>query len=212
MQAYSLVLQLLLVVVGASALIVYLFQKKSEVRTAATIVAAQIIDIEKKIDSRESVMQLALPALYRSPKLLDENSWLRNKHILTKKLKSADIALLDSYFMNVEFIHRNSEILVELLINEWKYRAQALQFRYSDIVYKELPNIPISQTATNAEQNRIQTNYLKEITDFYDVFSSISYIFTPNLPFESYKAALTMYQSITGSVAYAKLQKLSVTK
>ena len=64
---------MLLVIVGLSAFVIYFWQKRDKKRTAATLVKGQIDLIEERVRSLKNDHQLGNIAVYHSKTILQEN-------------------------------------------------------------------------------------------------------------------------------------------
>ena len=76
-----------LVIVGATAFITYILENKRKVKTAATLIVKQIDEIENAVKGLATSEQINGAVIYKSKQILSENYWQKYRHLFLDKLK-----------------------------------------------------------------------------------------------------------------------------
>ena len=78
--------ELFMIAVGASALVIYILQRRNQIKSAATLLKSQIDSIETIVKEFKSKEILTYDEIYKSKVILSKNYWEESKHLLVKKL------------------------------------------------------------------------------------------------------------------------------
>ena len=183
-------LNLALVIVGASAIIVYLLQKRSEKKAAATKVLLQIDQIEKNIMFLKSKHQITNVSVYKTPIILEHSSWEECGYYFYRSMGRDDIKLIDDFFACAAELEKSRSAICRSLMTAWEHKDAELQAAIAGIIL---------------QNNKVN----EEIISFISSFNPRSDIFTANLPIEILLDNLNNFRALSGSTAYTKLQKLS---
>ena len=157
----DLILNILLVVVGASAFIVYYSQKRSRRRDAAVMIVLQIKEIRKNmIPLSQSIAQNSITpqTFLETSKVMNTNLWDEHKHILVQKVGAADAERLDDFYKCVgnvsDFQATIKSFLIEKLANNMRIYQQEYTKFYN--MYSENPscceNSIIDQSSEDASK------------------------------------------------------------
>lgn len=107
-------LDLLLVVVGASAFITYILQERRKISEAATLVISQIEDIKKRMEEIDSYIvdgQLNEGAFYESQMLYKTDYWGKYKHYFVKKMDAFSVSTFDEFYNCAEEILEQQQLM-----------------------------------------------------------------------------------------------------
>ena len=188
-------LNLALVVVGASAIIVYLLQKRSEERSAATKVILQIDQIEKNIAALKAKRSLDNISVYKTPAILEHSSWEECGYQFYKSMGRDDIRLIDDFFACAAELEKSRFAICNSLEIAWKHKDAELQARIAEILLRKENN-----------------GYNDDINTFISLFNPRPDIFTANLPIDILIENLNKFQVLSGTTAYKSLQNISYRK
>lgn len=198
---------LLLVLVGLSAFGVYFWQKNDEKRTAATLVKGQIDVIEERVGILKNDHQLGSVAVYHSRTILQENLWEKYKHQLIKELSKNDADIIQSFFDNAEQIeHARSDIIITIK-NAWKHKSLVEHQKVAEYMKSEIDSRAKPKDGTT----EIQVDTSK-IELFKQLFFQTDLVFTPEIAINALVKHLSSFDMLSGTVAYAKIQKMSYEK
>ena len=110
---------LLVALVGLSALVVYRFEKRDKLKIAATLIQIQIDTIEKQISALKNDMKLGNITVYNTQIILKENAWDQYRHLFVKLLNNSEYNLVQSFFDNAERLERARGEIVETIKTAW---------------------------------------------------------------------------------------------
>lgn len=185
---------LLLAIVGLSALIVYYFQNRDVKCSAATLIVGQIKSIEQNISALKSEHQLNNIAVYNSKSILKENHWEQYKHLFVKNLSSEEYELLQRFFdLATRIEHERSEIISSIEL-AWNHKSNIEQQRICDLI---VDNIDCKDKLEN------------EINRFLISYRDNDVVFTSNLAINGLIKNLNNAFFMSGTTAYKRLQKYS---
>ena len=187
---------LLLIVVGLSAVAVYIWQKKDQRCAAATLVKEQIDTIERNVFILKNDANLGNISVYRSKSILIENHWEHQKHLLVKKLSHSEIETIQRFFDNATQIENARLDIIKVINNDWMSKSQAGCHIVAGIVLN------------NGEDSQIEEIF----TQFMQKYSAVSPEFVPDIIINALIKNLQNFEFISGSTAYAKMEKLSYEK
>ena len=188
-------LNLALVVVGASAIIVYLLQKRSEERAAATKVILQIDQIEKNIAVLKAKRLLDNISVYKAPAILEHNSWEECGYQFYKSMGRDDIRLIDDFFACATELEKSRFAICKSLEVAWKHKDAELQARIAEILLRKENN-----------------SYNDDINTFMSLFNPRPDIFIANLTIDILIENLNKFRVLSGTTAYKSLQNISYRK
>lgn len=182
---------LLLILVGASALVIYILQRRNQIKSAATLLKSQIDTIEAIVKEFKNKEILTYDEIYKSKIILSKNYWEESKHLLVKKLGVDGVNLLEEFYHQAEQIEKSRAAICHELVSAWEHKDLIIQenyFRYFECTDGE-ERIKIKDNIKNFKEN----------TDIFD----------PNLPSIILMKNLNYFRFLSGTTAYDKLSKIS---
>ena len=182
----SLIVNMLIMIAGFSAIIIYRIQEKNKIKTAARLVMSQIKQIENCVSLLRNTPNLNAQAVYASKSILVTNYWEENGHILTRKFNENQRQTLNAFYSLAEEIEKARKDICIAMTNTWNNKDLAYQFMVMN---------GISDQQDNAE-----------LLNEYDQSSSVYF---PKMPIEYLVKNLALFAPISGTVAFNKLHKLS---
>lgn len=202
------ILDIALVVVGASAFITYILQRKNERKTAAALIVEQIDSIEKIVEDLKDTylhnnQRLDDNTVYLSRQISYDGAWNKYKHLMIKKLSNSEFELLQKFFNSAYQIEKTKSDIVHCFKNGWNHKSlvyQLMNGKFHDPTYI----LPAHYTgkAINNEGLIIE----------FDSANANTIGFNPNIAYQGLYAELNNYSSISGTTAYDKLLKLADRK
>ena len=185
-------LDLLLCIVGLSALAVYYFQKRDELYSAGTLITGQIMLVEKCVATLKEDHQLGNIAVYHSKPIIKENMWEQYKHLFAKRLTTPEYEMLQLFFDHAEQLERARMDIISTITNGWRDK--------STVEHEEVAKM-IQNGATQ-----------ESIDSFRNTFRPLDLVFTPHVAIDSLTKSLANFSALTGTTAYSKIQKRSYNK
>lgn len=194
------IIDILLIVVGASAFITYLWQRKAERKTAATIILEQIDASENTISYfRKKYIyekqKIDHEDVYLS-KNLNFDAWEKYQHLLIKEFTPHELSVLNDFFDSVYTIEKTRSSLNDCYNATWNSKAFVTQWmcgKYHD-----------TMLTTPDEQEKMLNEFISANKNTPD--------YIPNLIYDNLCTALIQYKEIRDTVAYQKLVKISFRK
>lgn len=122
-------LDCLLIIVTASAFIVYFVQRHEKRKEAARLIVIQINALMEGIQdiaSRISGGRLNSEAFYESVPLMEENYWEKYKHVFVKEMSSQSINEIDKLFQYARIIQDQQLVITSLQKNHFLVVQQVL--------------------------------------------------------------------------------------
>ena len=122
-------LDILLVVVGASAFFIYWAQERRKVSEAASLIVMQVEDLQKRmreIGSFISEGNLNDTAFYESQILFKTDYWDQYKHYFIRKLDSFSFNTFDEFYNCAAEILEQQELMKNLQKNFFFYTQQTI--------------------------------------------------------------------------------------
>lgn len=197
-------LNILLVLVGLSAFVIYFFQKRDEVRTAATLLKSQIDGIEKAVMSLKNDHRLGNPSIYNSGKIMNDNLWERYKHLFVKKLSQSENEIIQRFFDKAEHIERSRVNITNSMMSSWE--------QHRILQHKLAYNWIISMLSADTTQIGDVVNGMNSWKKFEDELDNCDFGYTPDMVVDSLIRSLENFSYLTGTTAYEKIRKISFDK
>lgn len=122
-------LNILLVVVGASAFFVYWAQERRKISEAASLIIMQIEDLQKRIREIGSYISEGIlndSAFYESQILFKTDYWNQYKHYFIRKLDSFSFNTIDEFYNCATEILEQQELMKSLQKNYFFYTQQMI--------------------------------------------------------------------------------------
>lgn len=134
-------LNILLVVVGASAFFIYWAQERRKVSEAASLIVMQVEDLQKRIREVGSYITEGIlndTAFYESQMLFKTDYWNQYKHYFIRKLDSFSFNTFDEFYNCATEILEQQELMKNLQKNFFFYTQQALMQMEENAVVQSL--------------------------------------------------------------------------
>lgn len=145
-------LNMLLVVVGASAFFIYWAQERRKVSEAASLIIMQVEDLQKRIREIGSYISegtLNDTAFYESQMLLKTDYWNQYKHYFIRKLDSFSFSTFDEFYNCATEILEQQELMKNMQKNFFFYTQQTIM---------QMEGNAILQSLTVCDQNSANVN------------------------------------------------------
>ena len=197
-----------LIVVGASALIIYVLQIKSECKTAAALIIEQIDSIEEIIEDLKNTYlhnnnTLDDNSVYLSREIVYAGAWSSYKHLMIKHLSNSEFDLLQKFFNSAYQIEKTRSDIIHCFKLGWNNKSLVCQLINGKF------NDPTYELKLNADGKPISP--IEMITAF-NIANQNTISFNPQIAYSGLYAELNNYNALSGTTAYAKLLKLSGRK
>ena len=134
---------LLLIIVGAFALLVYILQERRKITEAASLVIMQIDELQERIKEIQSYIvngQLNETAFYESQPLFGENYWNRYKHYFVRNMNSKSYRTINSLYNCATEINEQQQLMKNLQKNFFFLTQQVLANMEATYIVSELNN------------------------------------------------------------------------
>lgn len=152
-------LNILLVVVGASAFFIYWVQERRKVSEAASLIVMQVEDLQKRIREIGSYISEGIlndTAFYESQILFKTDYWNQYKHYFIRKLDSFSFNTFDEFYNCATEIFEQQELMKNLQKNFFFYTQQTLmQIEGNAILHALNSSIPNSDDVNNAVEGLV---------------------------------------------------------
>lgn len=185
----SLIINMLIMIAGFSAIIIYCVQEHNKVKTASRLVLSQIKQIESCVFLLKNTPNLNAQAIYASKPILLNNYWEENRHILTRKFNENQKQTIDTFYSTAEEIEKARNNICTAMANTWDNK---------DLVYQLM--------VMNGISNQVDTAVCSSLEKHYDQSSNV---FFPKMPIDYLLKNLSLFTPISGTVVFNKLYKLS---
>ena len=147
-------LDILLVIVSASAFFIYWLQERRKISEAASLIVMQIEDLQKRIPEINSFIvdgKLNDGAFYESQLLLKTDYWNEYKHYFVRKIDSFSFSLFDSFYDCASEILEQQQFMKNLQKNSMFLTQQMIM---------QMESTSISQCLSWCEQNSVNIDQL----------------------------------------------------
>lgn len=134
---------LLLIVVGTFALVIYILQERRKVTEAASLIILQIDELQDRVKEVQSFIvngQLNEIAFYESQILFSEDYWNRYKHYFVRKMDAKSYRTLNSLYDCTAEIQDQQQLMKNLQKNSFFVTQQVLANLESNYIISGLNN------------------------------------------------------------------------
>ncbi len=134
-------IDILLVIVGASAFFIYWAQERRKVSEAASLIVMQIEDLQKRIRETSSYISegaLNDTAFYESQILFKTDYWNQYKHYFIRKLDSFSFSTLDEFYNCATEILEQQELMKNLQKNFFFCTQQTVMQMEGNAILQDL--------------------------------------------------------------------------
>lgn len=208
-------LDLLLVIVGTSAFVVYRFQERRKISDAASLIVLQVNDLQKRLRDIQSYIVNGVlndTAFYESQIIFTKNYWDKYKHYFVRKIDSESFRLFNDFYDCASEVLEQQQLMKNLQKNSFFVIQNVIaQFEagYIQTGFQNYSNNGTIDFNAFSDFCRLNQSNIKEIIN-QNRF--INYI--PLQIGISLEKALKKYVSfpITGSDGYKKLKKIANRK
>ena len=110
-------LDILLVIVGASAFAVYKLQERRKISDAASLIVLQVNDLQEKLREIQSYIvngELNDTAFYESQIIFTENYWDKYKHYFVRKIDSESFHLFNDFYACASEVLEQQQLMKNL--------------------------------------------------------------------------------------------------
>lgn len=174
-------IDILLVIVGASAFFIYWTQERRKISEAASLIVLQVEELQKNIVEVSSYIsegKLNDSAFYESQMLFQTDYWDKYKHYFVKKIDSFSFRIFDDFYNCASEILEQQQLMKNLQKNSLFLTQQMLMQSETNYIIRILDmcaqspvdtsnlfkliekNIP---TDASAEQETAFTNFIKRM-------------------------------------------------
>jgi len=120
---------LLLIIVGLSAIVIYILQERRKIIDAASLIVLQIDDLQVRLQEIASYVidrQLNATAFYESLPLIEDNYWSQYKHLFVRKMDATSFSSLNRLYNYVSVIQEQQALMKNLQKNSFNATQTAL--------------------------------------------------------------------------------------
>ena len=132
---------ILLILVGASALLIYYLQERRKVSEAASLISMQVEDLQKRISEIGTFIvdkQLNDGAFYESQLLFKTDYWDMYKHYFVRKMDSYSFWLFDEFYNCASEILEQQQLMKNLQKNSFFINQQNIVQMESNALLQSL--------------------------------------------------------------------------
>jgi hypothetical protein len=170
--------------------VIYLLNKRSFRREAATIVLNEIRNAEAAIDEIKRTKRIT-----ELNSVLPVSSWSKYKHLFIRSLDQDEYHLVNQFFNRCEYAERYRQILYDTLNESVSEKARVLQQELIRFMVEDIKN----------SQSTYQANREKLI----QMANGENWIFQPNRPAENMVDYIQSIQVLTTTTCGAKLKRIA---
>lgn len=196
---------ILLVVVGLSAFIIYFWQKRDERRAAATVVKEQIDLIEERVRTLKSDHQLGNISVYHSKTIIQDNLWEKHKHLLIKKLQRSDAEIVQRFFDSAEQIEHARSDIIQTITRAWEHKSSVMHQLAGEFAMAEATTT-MSTATDNLTEVKVNMNAIEL---FRQIYYPLELVFTPDVAINTLIKYLNDFDNLKGTSAYKTIQSWS---
>lgn len=214
---------LLIILVGLSAVWIYKAQEKGKIKDAASLVVLQIDELQTRVQEVQSYITdkgLNFGAFYESLPLIDVNYWNKYKHLFIRKIDNKSYNNFNKFYQYITCMQEQQELLHNLQRNYFFVKQTAIcnvEFNYICETLKEIESSAISpeqlqQKNPSFDMEIFRTIYAGKRNRLSDITNSDS--LTAYIPMQistTLQAVLKQYSllEISGTEGYRKLCKIA---
>lgn len=153
---WSYISDLLIILVGLSAVWIYKAQEKEKIKDAASLVILQIDDLQIRVREIQSYITekgLNFGAFYESLPLMDTNYWDKYKHLFIRKIDNKSYNDFNKFFQYITCMQEQQELLRNLQKNYFFVKQNAIsnvEFSYIRETLREVENSIVSTAQLQA--------------------------------------------------------------
>ena len=125
----NIIINLLLVIAGSFALVVYLLQEHHKISEAASLIIIQVEELQKRIREMKTFIyegQLNATAFYESQLLYKTDYWDKYKHYFIRKMDSFSFQMFDDFYSCAAEILSQQQLMKNLQYNDFYLNQNTL--------------------------------------------------------------------------------------
>ncbi len=137
-------LNLLLVIVGASAFITYWLQGRRKISEAASLIVMQVEDLQKRMREIKTYIsgdQLNATAFYESQILFKTDYWDQYKHYFIRKLDPFSFGTFDEFYSCASEVMEQQELMKSLQKNDFFLNQQTIMQMEANLLLQTLNSV-----------------------------------------------------------------------
>lgn len=209
-------LDVLLVLVGASALLIYWLQERRKISEAASLIVMQVEDLQKRIPEIGSYIvnqQLNDTAFYESQPIFKIDYWNNYKHYFIRKMDSFSFGLFDEFYNCASEILAQQDLMKTMQKNYFYLTQQAIGQMEVTMILQTLATYEANNK--NTDLGAFWSIYNNHRNDMFNAVNQKALDFYIPLQIRiTLENALKRYNSvqIIGCEGYKKLKMLSQRK
>ncbi|MGN0406163.1 MAG: hypothetical protein ACI4F1_13130 [Bariatricus sp.] len=201
-------MQLFIAFFGSAAFLTYWWQKRRQIKTAATLILNQIDEAEKIVDLMRKPENIDNRVLYKTPEILAENYWQEYKVLLMRYLSNSDVEVIERYYANIKLVQKGKDRIMADLSEAWKCRSA----EYNAIL-KEISELKATNIAEDdLEAQKALSDSIKQKEKVLYIYFHEDRIFRAGVGLDMLKNGLECFESIKGTSVYQLLEKKSYRK
>ena len=219
--------QFLLILVGTSAIVVYLWQDSAKKKDAASLVILQIDELQGRVREIQSYISsfdqsLNSTAFYESLPIMEVNYSNQYKHLLIRKMDNKSYNDFNKFYEYISCIQEQQQFVRNLQRNFFFVKQNAISNCESLYIYESLKvknDKTLSGHLQNQQEDIINSDPEKSWKEYQDKRQNLIGIMnkdslTQYIPVQisvTLRAVLKQYAllEITGTEGYRKLRKLA---
>lgn len=181
---------LLLIIVGTFALVVYMLEERKKISEAASLIKLQIDEIREGISEIRSYIvngQLNETAFYESQLLFTENYWNKYKHYFVKKMTTKDFTTISRLYEYASEIQEQQLLMKNLQKNFFFVKQQVISNLETGEIMKQLTiqnNVCLQDDFIHILLEKISADtndeFIQKSTKILDNLISNNFNFQPN--------------------------------
>lgn len=194
-QAFANIMQLFIAFFGSAAFLTYWWQKREQIKTAATLIINQIDDAEYVICLMKEPQNKANDVLCRTPEIIGENYWDKYKVLFIKRFRNSEIEVFEKYYGTICQIQKGKDVVMSALDSFLKWHSLE-----HNVFQKEMSDLKASGEINLLQQKENATKiFLEEHVTLFQSQIGVAMM----------EQGLSDFYSIKGTTAYKALEKMS---
>ena len=160
-------LNLLLVIVGASAFITYWLQGRQKISEAASLIVMQVEDLQKRMREIKTYIsegQLNGTAFYESQVLFKTDYWDKYKHYFIRRLDPFSFGTFDEFYSCASEVMEQQELMKSLQKNGFFLNQQTIMQMEANLLLNTLNSVNHLSVDNNKVIDGLMATYPGNIT------------------------------------------------
>lgn len=160
-------IDILLVVVGASAFAVYKLQERRKISDAASLIVLQVNDLQERLREIQSYIVdgvLNEPAFYESQIIFTENYWDKYKHYFVRKIDPESFQLFNNFYACASEVLEQQQLMKNLQKNSFFVIQNILAQLEASYIQTGLQNSSVNPEDINMLVQGLSQSFPQNIT------------------------------------------------